>query len=138
MEEIRRGDRFKCIRNVVDAYSPNIVRYYAGSEYTSDKDGYITDLKGQANDWSEDEEWKQFFVKLNGSIKPAHYNNSSVSCIDAMEAAWGTEVAKNFCIGSAFKYLWRHDKKYPDNKKEDLMKAKEFLEIWLKLDKDEA
>lgn len=45
---------------------------------------------------------------------PEHYNQGSIECIDAMEAAMGPLAVAHFCHGSAFKYLWRVGMK-PDN-----------------------
>lgn len=42
---------------------------------------------------------------------PAHYTSGGIECIDAMQAAFGAEVVKDFCLCNAFKYLWRHRNK---------------------------
>jgi hypothetical protein len=42
---------------------------------------------------------------------PAHYNQSSIECIDAMRAAFGNEAVASYCKLAAFKYLWRADHK---------------------------
>lgn len=56
---------------------------------------------------------------------PNHYNQSSIECIDAMEAAFGKEAVINFCTLNAFKYIWRCDAKF--NKIEDLKKANWYI-----------
>jgi hypothetical protein len=58
---------------------------------------------------------------------PSHYADSfgGIQCIEAIEAAMGTEAFKGFIRGNAIKYLWRYDKK---NGAEDLRKAKWYLE----------
>lgn len=61
---------------------------------------------------------------------PFHYASTSIECIDAMEAAFGREFVRHFCIGNAFKYLWRHDKK--GNPIEDIQKCRRYLEMFLK------
>lgn len=66
---------------------------------------------------------------------PFHYASTPIECIDAMEAAFGREFIKNFCIGNAFKYLWRHDKK--GNSREDIQKCKKYLDMYLKALEDE-
>lgn len=38
---------------------------------------------------------------------PVHYNQGSIECIDAIQAARGDEATKEFCICNAIKYLWR-------------------------------
>ena len=57
---------------------------------------------------------------------PAHYEcKTSMEHIDAMELAFGVAAIICFCLGSAFKYIWRHKHK---NGKEDLAKAKWYLD----------
>lgn len=56
--------------------------------------------------------------------RPAHYTSGGIECIDAMQAAFGAEVVKDFCLCNAFKYLWRHRNK---NGVEDLKKACWYL-----------
>ena len=55
---------------------------------------------------------------------PAHYMSGGIECIDAMQAAFGDEAVKYFCLCNAFKYLWRHRNK---NGVEDLKKACWYL-----------
>ena len=55
---------------------------------------------------------------------PAHYTSGSIECIDAIQAAFGDETVKDFCLCNAFKYLWRHRSK---NGVEDLKKARWYL-----------
>lgn len=62
---------------------------------------------------------------------PFHYASGSIECIDAMEAAFGKEFVKHFCIGNAFKYLWRYNKK--GRPAEDISKCKRYLEMFLNL-----
>ena len=47
-------------------------------------------------------------VKPDPVNRPAHYTSGGIECIDAMQAAFGAEAVKNFCLCNAFKYLWRH------------------------------
>lgn len=56
--------------------------------------------------------------------RPAHYTSGGIECIDAMQAAFGAEVVKGFCLCNVFKYLWRHRNK---NGVEDLKKARWYL-----------
>lgn len=63
-------------------------------------------------------------VKPDPVNHPAHYTSGGIECIDAMQAAFGAEVVKNFCLCNAFKYLWRHRNK---NGVEDLKKARWYL-----------
>lgn len=63
-------------------------------------------------------------VKPDPVNHPAHYTSGGIECIDAMQAAFGAEVVKDFCLCNAFKYLWRHRSK---NGVEDLKKARWYL-----------
>ena len=63
-------------------------------------------------------------VKPDPVNRPAHYTSGGIECIDAMQAAFGAEVVKGFCLCNAFKYLWRHRQK---NGVEDLKKARWYL-----------
>lgn len=63
-------------------------------------------------------------VKPDPVNHPAHYTSGSIECIDAMQAAFGDEAVKDFCLCNAFKYLWRHRNK---NGVEDLKKARWYL-----------
>ena len=42
---------------------------------------------------------------------PKHYTTGAggVECIDAMTELLGYDVTIGFCLGNAFKYLWRND-----------------------------
>lgn len=63
---------------------------------------------------------------------PKHYTDSSIECIDAMEAAYGTEAVKWFCVCNAFKYQWRFKKK---NGIEDLKKSQWYQNKYIELSK---
>lgn len=55
---------------------------------------------------------------------PSHYETGKFECIEVMEEALGRDVVKDFCIGNAFKYLYRAKRK---NGLEDLKKAQWYL-----------
>lgn len=55
---------------------------------------------------------------------PSHYETGKFECIDVMEEALGRDVVKGFCIGNAFKYLYRAKRK---NGLEDFKKAQWYL-----------
>lgn len=56
---------------------------------------------------------------------PSHYNNGSVECIDAMEAATVNKSgAEAICTSNVIKYLWRYEAK---NGLEDVKKAQWYL-----------
>ena len=63
-------------------------------------------------------------AKTDHVNRPAHYTSGGIECIDAMQAAFGVEAVKDFCLCNAFKYLWRHRQK---NGVEDLKKARRYL-----------
>lgn len=63
-------------------------------------------------------------VKPDPVNRPAHYTSGGIECINAMQAAFGVEAVKDFCLCNAFKYLWRHRNK---NGVEDLKKARWYL-----------
>lgn len=63
-------------------------------------------------------------VKPDPVNRPSHYTSGGIECIDAMQAAFGAEMVKDFCLCNAFKYLWRHRNK---NGVEDLKKARWYL-----------
>ena len=63
-------------------------------------------------------------VKPDPVNRPAHYTSGGIECIDAMQAAFGDDAVKDFCLCNAFKYLWRHRQK---NGVEDLKKCRWYL-----------
>lgn len=56
---------------------------------------------------------------------PAHYTQGQYECWDAMEDLYGKEIVSNFCIGCAFKYIWREELK--KSSVEDIEKAIVYL-----------
>lgn len=61
---------------------------------------------------------------------PSHYETGKFECIDVMVETQGTEAAKNFCVGNAFKYLYRHKNK---NGLEDVKKAQWYINKYIEL-----
>lgn len=60
-------------------------------------------------------------------INPDYYTNKcSISCIDAMKIAFGTDKVYTFARLNAFKYLWRY--KYKGGL-DDLEKARKYIAI---------
>ena len=51
--------------------------------------------------------------KIDNVNHPPHYTQGGIECIDAMEAAYGTEAVINFCKCNVFKYLFRSSEKQP-------------------------
>ena len=62
---------------------------------------------------------------------PRHYADGGIECIDAMEAAFGTDAVQDFCLCNAFKYLWRCRKK--GRELEDVDKAMWYMDKYKKL-----
>lgn len=58
--------------------------------------------------------------KVDMVNSPPHYTQGGIECIDAMEAAYGTEAVIIFCMCNAFKYQWRFNAK---NGREDILKC---------------
>lgn len=52
---------------------------------------------------------------------PPHYSENEIECIDAMVAAFGLERVQDYAAITAFKYIWRENKKW--NPAEDREKA---------------
>lgn len=62
----------------------------------------------------------------NAVNSPEHYKNSSIECIDAIEASMNIDEFKGMLKGNVMKYLWRYT--YKGKPVEDLKKAKWYLE----------
>lgn len=75
---------------------------------------------------------EEFKKKHDNVNHPSHYAKGDIECIDAMEAAYGTEAVMHFCQCNAFKYQWRFDKK---NGEEDIKKAQWYQNRYMKLDR---
>ena len=61
---------------------------------------------------------------------PAHYETGQFECFDVMLECLGQEVVLDFCIGNAFKYLYRHRNK---GGMEDIKKAHWYLTRWIQI-----
>lgn len=71
---------------------------------------------------------------VSDNINPNHYKSQcSLECIETMQMAFGGIVVYDFCICNAWKYMWRYQNK---NGKEDLTKARWYLEMAEKVDCD--
>ena len=65
---------------------------------------------------------------------PAHYNQSSMECIDEMILVFGKQVTADFCLGNVWKY--RNRAPYKGNPIEDAKKADWYMMKYKEL-KDE-
>lgn len=61
---------------------------------------------------------------MSAVTKPAHYNQSGIEAIRAIEASLGPKGFQAYCKGNVMKYLWRYEYK---NGLEDLEKAQVYL-----------
>ena len=76
-------------------------------------------------------------------INPDHYKNeTSLECIEAMEILFGKSFTVDFCVGNAWKYIWRWKNKGGQT---DLHKATwyidrayKILDGWIGYNGDEA
>lgn len=63
--------------------------------------------------------------KMDNINHPQHYEGS-IECIDAMQESIGVNGVIYFCIGNAFKYIWRCRKKH-ETPVEDLKKCSWYI-----------
>lgn len=82
-----------------------------------EKFGFSVSLNDQ---YAEIEKVRQDIIN-----SPIHYADSTIECIDAMEAMMTPEQFIGYLRGNVFKYQWRYEKK---NGIEDLKKAQWYLE----------
>ena len=68
--------------------------------------------------------WEPESKPESNPVRPAHYTECSLECIDVMLAVFGRKAVTDFCILNAFKYMWRYEHK---NGLEDLQKAERYL-----------
>lgn len=66
---------------------------------------------------------------------PSHYETGKFECFDVMVEVLGTDVVKGFCLGNAFKYLYRCMKKHA-SPREDVAKAQWYINKYLELSED--
>jgi len=66
---------------------------------------------------------------------PRHYTSGSIETIDAIKAALSPAEYRGFLKANCLKYIWREGKKsiHSNNSKEDLLKAKWYLERLLSI-----
>ena len=67
---------------------------------------------------------------------PEHYETGKFECIEVMQEALGADVTKHFCLGNAFKYIYRCNKKH-DSPIEDVKKAVWYLNEFVKLSEED-
>lgn len=95
--------------------------------YIMDKYKYILEagLVSKSKDEDKDE--------VDMVNHPSHYETGKYECIEVMVEALGADVVMHFCLGNAFKYLYRCRRK---NGVEDIEKARWYLNKYLELQED--
>ena len=137
---IKKGDIFKCIRDVLMDDDPNDIAYYAGNLYISEQNGCITDERRvKTHHWDEcryteeGKALKDYFVKVPKEAvnHPEHYSNGQFECIEVMFDVFGNDKVADFCELNAFKYLWRADNKGTDiqDKKKAIWYLNKYIEL---------
>ena len=130
---IKKGDKFKCIKDVIMDNDPNDIAYTKGKIYISESDKCITDNQGYVNHcWNNKSE--QYFIKLSEKEMvnhPSHYKNGKYEAIDIMIDVFGKDKVANFCELNAFKYLWRANNKGTDiqDKKKAIWYLNKYIEL---------
>ena len=71
--------------------------------------------------------------RIEEAIRPSHYNQGSIECIDAMVSAFGRNEVAIFCKINAMKYIWRLGHK--DDEAQEIGKIKWYLDKYLELTK---
>ena len=134
---IKKGDKFKCIKDVIMDNDPNDIAYTKGKIYISESDKCITDNQGYVSHcWNNGRE-QQYFIKLSEKEMvnhPSHYKNGKYEAIDIMIDVFGKDKVANFCELNAFKYLWRANNKGTDI--QDKKKAIWYLNKYIELKKE--
>ena len=85
----------------------------------------------KAEQAKEQSDHKEIMDMVNS---PSHYNEFGIECIDAIQAATGSEF-KSYLQGNIMKYLWRY--RYNGKPVEDLQKAEWYLSRLIDTVKDE-
>ena len=61
---------------------------------------------------------------------PSHYNIAGKKeCIEQMMEDYGKTVTVAFCLGNAYKYIYRAGEKEGNSKEDDLQKAKWYFDF---------
>ena len=74
---------------------------------------------------------KDMNMEEYNAIRPSYYNDSDISCIDAMVSAFGRKEVASFCKINAIKYVWRLGHK--DEEAQEIGKIKWYLDKYLEL-----
>lgn len=77
------------------------------------------------------ESMDNYIPQVDNVNHPKHYEGK-IECINAMQEVLGKDGTISFCIGNAFKYIWRCKKKHP-TPIEDLKKCRWYINKALEL-----
>ena len=66
-------------------------------------------------------------MRKEDGVRPDYYKEETYECIEVLREVLGEEGYEGFCIGNAFKYLWRYGEKTEGT--EDLVKARTYLDF---------
>ena len=69
--------------------------------------------------------------RIEEAIRPSHYKQGEIECIDAMVSAFGKKEVATFCKINAMKYIWRLGHK--DEEAQEIGKIKWYLDKYLEL-----
>ena len=68
-------------------------------------------------------------VQSNDPVNhPSHYTDGNIEVIDFI---FDKGLGRDFCLGNAIKYISRAGKKDPSKEKEDLMKARWYIDRYI-------
>lgn len=96
--EIKKGDRFKCIKTVVN--KDNKILYFKDKEYVSDMDNCITTCYDNINfSWGEKSS-EEYFVKLNNNSMEDIKVGDVFKCIRTFRDFEGNEI---YSLGKTYK-----------------------------------
>ena len=114
---IKYGPSYGYFSKVEPDYCPNCGSYFIGITMP-DKLPFNTEDFIDMNENTKTE-------KVDNVNHPSHYaDHCSLECFSVMKCVLGPSGAFQFCLGNAFKYLWRHKFK---NGEEDVDKAGWYL-----------
>ena len=92
---------------------------------------HVANSDDEMRDWIKRLDYPINHGKLEDIVNhPSHYETGKFECFDVMREIYGDDFMKHFCIGNAFKYMYRFPRK---NGVEDVRKAKRYLEIFLEI-----
>ena len=104
---------------MADKYTMGFCREEDKKELKESVDNYIPQVEVDARS------------QVDNVNHPKHYEGN-IECIDAMQEVLSKNGVINFCIGNAFKYIWRCKKKHP-TPIEDLKKCRWYINKALEL-----